>query len=213
MSNIWIYGCSFSEPFGLHDVAIINKDGTRDFFGVDYWGTNLAKMMNMGVINKALSGVGWNYILNQIDNDIMKWEKDDLIIISPSALVRVTILEFINHDVRHEYLGFYKPWTDVIQYNKNRWLTKIKTLQYLGYNVYTWVVDENTNDVTDLKNLILTPDNDINWKDWMDRHHEFWLDFNNNDWHFNEKGHIEVANTMYNFIKKENNENNTQTLG
>jgi hypothetical protein len=206
MSKLWIYGCSFSEPFGLGGKVIVYKDGTRDFYGREYWGTHLANKLNVEVINKALSGMGWNYIVTQIDNDILSWGKKDFIIISPSFFSRATIMEFIEWDIIPKLLDYYKTFTEIAEYNKSRWLAKIKTLQYFGYNVYTWVVDENANDITDLKNLILTPDNDINWKDWMDRHKEFWLDPYNNDWHFNAKGHIEVANRMYNFIKKENNE-------
>ena len=202
MSKLWIYGCSFSEPYGLGGEVIVYKDGTRDFHGKEYWGTYLANMLNVEVINKALSGIGWNYIVTQIDNDILSWEKEDLIIISPSFFSRTTIMEFTEWDISPKVLDYCKTFTEIIGYNKSRWLSKIKTLQHFGYNVYTWVVDENANDVVGLKNLILTPDNDINWKDWMDKHHEFWLDLDNKDWHFNQKGHIKVAETMYNFIKR-----------
>ena len=201
MSKLWIYGCSFSEPFGLGGEAIVYKDGTREFCGAEYWGTHLANKLNVEVINKALSGIGWNYIVTQIDSDILSWDKKDLIIISPSFFSRATIMEFIEWDISPKVLDYCKTFTEIVEYNKSRWLAKIRTLQYFGYNVYTWVVDENANDITDLRNLILTPDSDINWRDWMDRNKEFWLDTDNNDWHFNAKGHIEVANRMYNIIK------------
>ena len=210
MNRLWIYGCSFSEPFSFYDdVVYYDEDDVRCFYNLEYWGSYLANKLNMKVINRALPGMGWNYIVNEIDNDTLSWNKEDLIIISPSFFSRVTVMEFANTDARPEVVNFYKPFYDIIEFNKTRWLTKIKILQHFGYNVYTWVVDENANDVVDLKNLILTPDNDINWKDWMDRHKEFWISPDKNDWHFNEEGHIAVADAMYNFIKKENNESNT----
>lgn len=210
MSRLWIYGCSFSEPFNLYDdVVYYDEDDVRCFYNLEYWGSYLANKLNMEVINRAFPGMGWNYIVNEIDNDTLSWNKEDLIIISPSLFSRVTVMEFTNTNARPEIVNFYKPFCDIVEFNKTRWLTKIKTLQHFGYNVYTWVVDENANDVIDLKNLILTPDNDINWKDWMDRHEEFWMDVDKNDWHFNEKGHIAVADAMYKFIKKESNESST----
>ena len=110
-------------------------------------------------------------------------------------------MEFNDRNIGPKHVEFCKLFTEIVEHNKSRWLVKIETLQYFGYNVYTWVVDEYANDVLNLKNLIRTPDGDINWKDWIDRHKEFWLDPDNNDWHFNQKGHMEVANIMYNFIK------------
>ena len=207
MNRLWIYGCSFSEPFSFYDDAVYyDEDDVRCFYNLEYWGSYLANKLNMKVINRALPGMGWNYIVNEIDNDTLSWNKEDLIIISPSFFSRVTVMEFTKTDAGPEVVNFYKPFYDIVEFNKARWLAKIKTLQHFGYNVYTWVVDENANDAIDLKNLILTPDNDINWKDWMDRHKEFWIDVDKNDWHFNKEGHIAVADAMYNFIKKQNNE-------
>ena len=209
MNRLWIYGCSFSEPFSFYDDAVYyDEDDVRCFYNLEYWGSYLANKLGMKVINRALPGIGWNYIVNKIDNDTLSWNKEDLIIISPSFFTRVTVMEFKRFKIE-DLIELYKPGDYIRNFNKTRWLTKIKTLQHFGYNVYTWVVDENANNITDLKNLILTPDNDINWKDWMDRHKEFWMDVDKNDWHFNEEGHIAVADAMYNFIKKQNNESST----
>lgn len=208
MNSIWVYGCSFSEPFGLlpiNDGQSILENGLRDFFGVDYWGTHLSKKMGYNCISKGLSGIGWNYITHLIDNDILKWQKDDIIIISPSFLNRVTIMEFTNGSTREELFGYYKNWVDITQYNEIRWRTKIKTLQHFGYNVYTWVVDSASNNIDEIKNLILSPGGFTNWKEWMDLHKEYWIDptFNKypeGDWHFNPLGHVAVADAMYDFI-------------
>jgi hypothetical protein len=99
MNTLWVYGCSFSEPFGLLPISnnattIVMEDGSRNFLGVDYWGSILAKKLNLNIITKSISGVGWNYINHRIDLDIMKWNKNDIIIISPSYFSRVNVMEF-----------------------------------------------------------------------------------------------------------------------
>jgi len=208
MRKLWVYGCSFSEPFGLLPTELpsdtILPDGTRNFFGTEYWGTHLAKKLKIDCVSKGLGGMGWNYISHHIDLDILKWDKDDLIIISPSFISRVNIMEFENGSTREELIRYYKNCSDIIEYNDVRWRTKIKTLQHFGFNVYTWAVNEVSN-ATEIKNLITAPGDLPNWKDWMDLHYEYWTSlpkvvFPDGDWHFNPTGHIAVANRMYEII-------------
>lgn len=210
MRKLYVYGCSFSEPFGLLPKDLpgttILPDGTRNFFGTDYWGTHLAKKLKMECVSKGLGGIGWNYISHQIDMDILKWTKDDLIIISPSFISRVNIMEFENGSTREELIKYYKNWGDIIEYNDLRWRTKIKTLQQFGFNVFTWAVNELSNS-NEIKNLITAPGELTNWKDWMDLHYEYWTSlpkvvFPDGDWHFNPAGHIAVADRMYEVITK-----------
>jgi hypothetical protein len=72
-------------------------------------------------------------------------------------------------------------------------------MQYLGFNVYTWLVDSNITEISHLKNLIKTPEGSYNFKDWIDLHREYWLD-STYDFHFNENGHIALAEIMYDYI-------------
>ena len=211
MKTLWIYGCSFSEPFGLlpvPNVLSLDKDGTRNFSGVDYWGTHLAKKLNLNCITKSLSGIGWNYINHQIDLDIIKWEKDDIIIISPSFFSKISILEFKeNGTIIEDYIYLLRNLDEIVRYNELRWKTKIKTLQHFGYNIFTWLVDDGILTKEDIKNLILTPEGSSNFKDWMDLHLEYWTDPTRNvylegDWHFNEKGHLALSEVMYEYISK-----------
>ena len=74
MNKLWVYGCSFSEPFGLIPnklPAIFNADKSRYFHGTDYWGTHLANKLNLECITKSCAGVSWNYINERIDEDII----------------------------------------------------------------------------------------------------------------------------------------------
>jgi hypothetical protein len=207
IKKIWIYGCSFSEPFGLipaHDI-VIGPYNSRIFKGVDYWGTHLSKLLKIECITRSLSGVGWNYINNCIDEDIIYWDKNDFVIINPSFFSRVTIEELHKRD------KFYNLMEDnakdvefICRYNCHRWCRKIETLNHLGYeNVYSWLID-NYSCESNIYNLIPAPDGSYNWKHWMDKHLEYWIDpdFNppHGDWHFNDKGHIAVANRIYEFI-------------
>ena len=212
MNKLWIYGCSFSEPFGLVPKelpTIINSDKSRYFHGTDYWGTYLANKLNFECITKSCAGVGWNYINDRIDEDIIAWDKEDYVIINPSFFSRVTFEELVKRDSQGDLGLLLKGCEIIVIHNESRWHKKIQTLQHLGYkNVYTWLIDETQ--YTKVNNLITAPGDYINWKNWLDLHKEYWLDplFNSpqGDWHFNEQGHIEVANRMYNFIIGNTNE-------
>lgn len=208
MRKLWVYGCSFSEPFGLLPKELpsnsILSDGTRNFFGTEYWGTHLAKKLGIECVSKGLGGIGWNYISHQVDLDILKWSTDDLIIISPSFISRVNIMEFEDGSTRPELIKYYKNWSDISAYNDVRWRTKIKTLQNFGFNVFTWAVNEVPNS-SEIKNLITAPGDLVNWKDWMDLHYEYWTSlpkvvYPDGDWHFNPAGHVAVANRMHEVI-------------
>jgi len=208
MNNLWIYGCSFSEPFGMinYYVEYTGQYNQRLLDGMEFWGTHLSKILNMNCIVKSLAGVGWNYINDKIDEDIINWNLDDIIIISPSFFSRVTLEEFKNRECQQELSDKMKTWDEIYTYNENRWVNKIKTLQYFNFNIFTWIV-EKSNRISEVENLIYTPNGYSNWKDWMDLHKEFWIDptFNKypcGDWHFNSNGHIAVSNIMYEFITK-----------
>lgn len=206
MKKLYVYGCSFSEPFQIEIGGPVFDDNGYRILTEDYWGTHLAKKLNLECCTKSISGVGWNYISHQIDLDILKWTKDDVIIISPSFINRVTMMEFKNIIGGPELIRYYKSCDEIIEYNELRWHTKIKMLQYFGYNVFTWRVDEVLNP-DEVKNLITAPGDFSNWKDWMDLHKEYWQDPTTNkyplgDWHFNVDGHLAVANRMYKVITK-----------
>ena len=204
MNKLWVYGCSFSEPFGLQQGgALWDADGYR-IITVDYWGTHLARHLNRQCITRSLSGVGWNYINDRIDEDIVNWHADDIIIISPSFFTRVTFEELTKRDSQAELAAQFKPWDAVYAHNEGRWQRKVQTLQYLGYSVYTWLVDDSASADT-LPNVITAPGEYYNWKHWMDQNKQYWQDpttdrYPAGDWHFNAPGHIAVAERMRDFI-------------
>lgn len=205
MNKLWIYGCSFSEPFGFEQTGpVFDVNGYRNI-KVPYWGTHLAEKLNLTCITRSLAGVGWNYITFQIEQDVRSWSKDDIIIISPSFLSRVNIMEFTNGSTRDELIGFYKSWDEIAKYNKTRWRNTILNYQYLGYNVYTWLVEH----VDELPpKTIFASDNEANWYNWMTRHYEYWTSlpgivYPDGDWHFNARGHVAVADRMYEVICKQ----------
>jgi hypothetical protein len=203
-NNVWVYGCSFSEPFQLEVLGPVwDTEGNR-ILKANYWGTYLAQKLKMTCKTKSMSGIGLNYIKHQIDLDLVKWKKDDIIIINPSFFTRVNIMEFEDGNTREEIIPFFKEIDKIFEYNQIRWKKTINNLQHLGYNVYTWVVDDPT-DVIGLKNIITAPDGNLNWKHWMDKHPEYWFSqpgeiYPLGDWHFNEKAHPVVADRMYEFI-------------
>lgn len=205
MNNLWVYGCSFSEPFGLTPFKIeFNEDGTRNLNGIEYWGTYLSKKMKINCKTRSFPGVGWNYINNRIDEDICSWGKNDIIIISPSFFSRFTSEEFLDSTIDLNIVGKIKSVNEIIFLNENRWKNKIKSLQFLGFNVHTWVVDK-IQYVRDVENLISPNNKQISWKEWMDDNKMYWIDPTTNkyplgDWHFNNDGHAAVAEIMYKYF-------------
>jgi len=214
MNKLWIYGCSFSEPFGLEkdgEPHLLDfATGLRDFKGVSYWGSYLAEKLEYECISKSCAGRGWNYMNYRIDQDILEWSINDIIIISPSVFSRIDIVEFepnknpiISRNSDFNCQDMMRPLNELIEENQERWKTKIATLQKFGFNVYTWLMDscENTDTV---KNLI-SPETLDTWYDWIQQHPEYWL-VPGKDWHFNDQGHLKIANFMYNTITKHTDE-------
>ncbi len=205
MNSIWVYGCSFSEPFGLC-INDFLKDGCREF-DADYWGTHLASKLNMNLKSCSWAGVGWNYHNQKIDEDILKWNKDDIIIISPSYWSRITINEF---EQPHEWI-YKKEYTrlkdDFWTTTEKKWANKIKTLQFFGYDVYTWIIDKQTINET-VHNLIPVSDTNVDLDSFMKLNKQYWLGtthahlphIEETDWHLNPLGHQYISEQMYNFI-------------
>lgn len=199
MNKLWVYGCSFSEPFGLQSGgAEFDHTGCR-IITVPYWGTILADRLRLECRTRSLSGVGWNYITEQIDQDILSWDRNDIIIISPSFFSRVTFEELLKRDSQSLLATQFRSWNQIHQYNETRWCQKVTTLQQLGYQVYTWLVDDPQGTIP--ANTISAPGDYVNWKLWMDLHPEYWQSlpgvvFPLGDWHFNSLGHQAVAQRM-----------------
>lgn len=209
MNCLWVYGCSFSEPFGILSGCDWDSHGFRNLHGIDYWGTHLAKKLKFKCNTISISGIGWNYINDLIDRDFGKWKKDDIIIISPSFFTRTTIREFKEYNNASSWKELHDRWIllqDIHKLNETRWVNKIKSLQK-NYQVYTWAVEDILyHDINDIDNLIKA-EKYSNWKNWMNVNKQFWIDPTTNvyplgDWHFNLMGHIHVAELMYENIKK-----------
>jgi hypothetical protein len=201
--KLWVYGCSFSEPFQIEQGGARWDEHGYRIISADYWGTHLANKLNATCITRSLSGIGWNYITEQIDQDILTWSKDDVIVISPSFFSRVTFEELVKRDSQSDLADKFKDWSEVVAYNEQRWARKIETLQYFGYRVYTWVVDMPV--FVDAPENLITAQGHISWKAWMDQNKQYWQDPTTNkypmgDWHFNEQGHVAVAELMYDYI-------------
>ena len=206
MNNIWIYGCSFSEPFGLYTNGYTMENGCRTF-DVKYFGNHLANKLNMNLKSRSMPGLGWNYHTQKIDEDILKWNKDDIIIISPSYFSRITINEFEQPHDFEKLAQQLKPLSWIYKDIETRWANKIKTLQFFGYNVYTWIIEKQaTNEV--VHNLIPVSNEYIDLYTFMHQNKKYWLGTTHShlpyiektDWHLNPEGHEYISEQMYNFI-------------
>lgn len=207
MNTVWVYGCSFSEPFQLESGGPEwNQLGDR-VLRADYWGTHLADKLSMNLVTRSLSGVGLNYILNQVSETWQRWHPDDIVIISPSFFSRVTVMEFLNPEITEHTAHFYLEWAQLAAYNQRRWCSQIQLFKQIVPRVYTWCVEDAGSVADSLAHLpiIPAPDRSINWKHWMDRNPQYWQSlpgvvYPQGDWHFNSQCHLAVAAQFYNHI-------------
>jgi hypothetical protein len=203
MNTVWVYGCSFSEPFQLeHGGAIIDQQGDR-VLKADYWGTHLASRLGMQLVTRSVSGVGLNHILDQIADTWQRWHADDIVILSPSFFSRVSIPEFHNVSVNEHNAHLFLSWDQISELNQQRWHSYMRLYQTQCKHLYTWCVDDPIS--TAGLNLITAPGDLVNWKHWMDLHLEYWQSLPGvvyplGDWHFNAAGHIAVADRMFEAI-------------
>ena len=199
MNTVWVYGCSFSEPFQLESGgARIDQQGDR-IISADYWGTILARRLGWNLVTRSVSGVGLNHILDQIADTWQRWHSDDIVIISPSFFSRVSIPEFHNISVNEHNAHLFLSWDQISLRNQQRWHSYIRLYTTRCRRLYTWCVDDPVS-TGDLQ-LITAPGDLVNWKHWMDLHPEYWQSLPGvvyplGDWHFNAAGHVAVAERM-----------------
>lgn len=203
MNTVWVYGCSFSEPFQLEPTGPVwDSQGDR-VLSADYWGTHLADKLCMQLVTRSLSGIGLNHILDQVSETWHRWGSDDIVIISPSFFSRVTIPEFVNIGVTDQNAHLFRGWDQISELNQQRWHNYIRLYQTRCRRVYTWCVDDPA--CTAGLDIITAPGDLVNWKHWMDLHPEYWQSLPGvvyplGDWHFNAAGHIAVADRMHQVI-------------
>jgi hypothetical protein len=199
MNTVWVYGCSFSEPFQLESGGPEwDHQGDR-IIKADYWGTHLAKRLGLNLVTRSSSGIGLNHIMDQIAGTWHRWHSDDIVVISPSFFSRVTMPEFIDISVSEHNAHLFRSWDQISQYNQQRWHNYIRLYQTQCRRLYTWCVDDPSS--TAGLQLITAPGDLVNWKHWMDQHPEYWQSLPGvvyplGDWHFNAAGHSAVAERM-----------------
>ena len=203
MNTVWVYGCSFSEPFQLESGGPEWDQLGDRALKADYWGTHLADKLGMNLVTRSLSGVGLNHILNQIADTWHRWHSDDVVVISPSFFSRVSIPEFMNINVTEHNAHLFQSWDQISQYNQQRWHSYIRLYQTQCRRLYTWCVDDPSSTLG--LQLITAPGDLVNWKHWMDLHPEYWQSLPGvvyplGDWHFNAAGHVAVAERMMEVI-------------
>ena len=74
MNKLWVYGCSFSEPYGLEEMPPITHELSKEYriLTAKYWGTHLADKLGFECITRSRSGKGWNYITCAIEQDVRR---------------------------------------------------------------------------------------------------------------------------------------------
>ena len=211
MNNLWVYGCSYSYAF-----AHINST-TKSNAAADSnlcWGYHLAEHFNLNYKNRALAGIGWARIKSFIESDFNKWDKKDLIIISPSLFGRVDPIEFSVNNVKSpKYYEDFDKWilyTDyhyIYTFTEDNWYNYIKFLFKQGYNVYSWPYNQTK---YKSKRIINPPDNFKSWEDWNLKTPEYWVKTEqpyvhtargDKDTHFSTVGHKYVFEHMLGSIK------------
>ena len=224
-NKLWVYGCSFSQPFWDER---IEKHGVPRYKVEQGWPYILSEKLNLELVDRSHEGSGWNVIAYSLEKDLLesKISKDDMVIISPSYFIRTSFPEMITGETTEdEILRFISrhsiPLDSIALMNVERFTSKILTLKNLGYKVYGWTWDspslnrspyfDNPYLLKVKENLIPAPDGTYVWEDYVLSNTECMsipgeLKWNEEDdggdSHFSIKGHKITAEQMYNSIQK-----------
>jgi hypothetical protein len=210
MNKLWVYGCSFSDDYMSHAIDIA-------------WFNIIADKFNLELASKGVSGVGWRRIKSWIDRDCVKWNENDLIIISPSLFSRIDLPEFYMDEPHGKtgettedllkWIVYTEPIDRIYYYYEEQWRDTVKLLSRLHKNVWTWAWEKST--TSELPHLIPPPLGYESWDNWNKNNKQFWIvpyrhdctgkgDFIDGDTHFNTDAHNFVANHMLKYIQYEN---------
>ena len=165
MSNLWVFGCSFSANFEYW----VNQDGPNHFMRLKelrggemfpLWSELLAKELNLNLIIKANGGASNSQIFEKICDSCADFTRGDVVIIEWTFLERFRLgadfdgLKNIRAQDREglEYWG--EDVVDGIFYNRTKypkaWANEVyewmKIIDYLstlvGFSVYYWSADD-----------------------------------------------------------------------
>ena len=208
--NIFFYGCSHTLGYG--DVTL---DKT--------WTHNLDIGKSYIPINQGIGGGSWSQVKKQIIRDIPNIKKNDMVIISIPAVVRIYISEFISEwrsimDIRArlsangddsdpvlsrigwvKYMESYENLLSIVSDDVIEFLTMLKSL---NFNVKWWSYD----------NLEMVRKMHLNSQLNFGKYYSY-VDFINsidsnkltyeNDLHLNREGHLYQAKLFSNQLKYE----------
>ena len=207
--NIFFYGCSHTAGFG--DVTL---DKT--------WTYNLNIDKKYNPINKGIGGGSWRQVKNEIIRDIPDIKKEDLIVISIPAVVRIYINEFISEwrsimDIRArlnengdnsdpvvtrigwvKYMESYENLLDIVS---NDVIEFIEMLKSMNFNVRWWSYDNLKNVKEKYSDFHLNFGKYDSYVDFINSNEYNHLTYKN-DLHLNIDGHLYQAKLFSNQLKK-----------
>lgn len=181
------------------------------------WFKIIAECYSLELIHRAKSSWGWNRIRYSILQDLVDWNKTDLIIISPSLFSRVDVIE-MNVDSPSELET--NPWIEYVdlvdkryKFVEDEWANLVKFLYNNNYNIYTWAFEEVKHNVLPSECLISPPVPYRSWSDWNLDSSENWIipyphpggdggKMLEKDSHFSNKAHIKLSEHFINHIDK-----------
>tara|TARA_B100000925_G_C21882091_1_gene418947 strand:+ start:157 stop:843 length:687 start_codon:yes stop_codon:yes gene_type:complete len=158
MKKLYTYGCSFTQGMWEYDnsqtgegeVQLGKKRIPFEYGTQENWGTQLAKDLNLEYINVGLEGSGPLYSISQVQKDLAKYEKDDLVILQLSYADR-KFSHLIHINPPHsqaEHRNIIERTAEWIKKEKTHELENdyicgiINALNGMGVNFYFWITQE-----------------------------------------------------------------------
>lgn len=123
MSNIWAFGCSFTEGFGYdNSFRIGGKKYILTEEQINYhWLPSLQQLykhdtgVDYGIVNKGSGGAGMKHILYNLLNDLPNIKPGDIVVLGSTFYDRESYISNYHHKNFHQVIitpRLYKQWFD-----------------------------------------------------------------------------------------------------
>jgi hypothetical protein len=215
MSNLWVFGDSFSATNKRNNIEHWRRDYIKwKGYTTLVWPEFLNKILNYKLINLAISATDNYTIFDSIIDNIDKIEKNDIIIIGWSSTLRFRLVDKTNsfNTIRPSSDLKFSTLNIPFQYNN----ISLNTINEVLINRDTELYELELNRFIKIINLYLKDIKIVHWSPFQLQHphlkikkiegidtlETISIETNEeiNDYHYSENGHLELSKKIYTML-------------
>jgi hypothetical protein len=215
MSNLWVFGDSFSATNKRNNIEHWRRDYIKwKGYTTLVWPEFLNKILNYKLINLSISATDNYTIFDSIIDNIEKIKKDDIIIIGWSSTLRFRLVDKTNSFNTIRPSSDFKVSTLNIPFEYNN--ISLNTINEVLVNRDTELYELELNRFIKIINLYLKDIKILHWSPFQ-LHHPYLkikkiegidiletisIETNEeiNDYHYSENGHLELSKKIYTML-------------